>query len=187
MQFVARDNSTGRRSATEGRRPEAGGWSDVARRSRFAVCGEDQRAHIEQHSSDRSGVTLLELLVVILILLMITAAAIPLIAPALDNRRMREASRLASTFISGARSRAIQTGRETGVQLLRFNGNPYATTLAYVEVPPPYGGRHWSVSTCTVDGSSAQSGARQRVHPATSAPDVVQLGYGVKSYRININ
>ena len=83
---------------------------------------------------------MLELLVVLIILLMVTAAAIPIMAPALDNRRMREAARMTSTFINGARSRAIQTGREVGVQLIRFNGQPYAIQMAYVEVPPPYGG-----------------------------------------------
>ena len=83
---------------------------------------------------------MLELLVVLIILLMITAAAIPVMTPALQNRRMREAARVASTFISGARSRAIQTGREVGVQVQRFNGNPWASSLSYVEVPPPYGG-----------------------------------------------
>ncbi len=88
----------------------------------------------------RSGVTILELLIVLLILLMVTAAAIPIMAPALENRRMREAARLASSFISGARSKAIQSGREVGVVLQRFEGKPYAMTMSYVEVPPPYGG-----------------------------------------------
>jgi hypothetical protein len=74
------------------------------------------------------------------ILLMVTAAAIPIMAPALENRRMREAARMASTFISGARAKAIQRGREVGVVLQRFEGQPYAMTMSYVEVPPPYGG-----------------------------------------------
>ncbi len=95
---------------------------------------------------------MLELLVVLIILLMVTAAAIPLIAPALDNRRMREAARLTSTFISGARSRAIQTGREVGVVIERFDGNPYAMSLAYVEVPPPYGGDTLTSRVRVLDG-----------------------------------
>ena len=42
----------------------------------------------------RRGITLLELLVVMLILLMITAAAIPIVAPAMRNRQMRESTRM---------------------------------------------------------------------------------------------
>ena len=86
------------------------------------------------------GVTLLELLIVMTIMLMVTAAAIPVMMPALTNRRMREASRLTSSFISGARARAIETGRPAGVMLERFNGLPMAMQLSYVEVPPPYAG-----------------------------------------------
>ncbi len=86
------------------------------------------------------GVTLLELLIVMTIMLMVTAAAIPVMMPALTNRRMREASRLTSSFISGARARAIETGRPAGVMLERFNGLPMAMQLSYVEVPAPYAG-----------------------------------------------
>jgi hypothetical protein len=71
---------------------------------------------------------------------MVTAAAIPIMAPALENRRMREAARMASSFISGARAKAIQRGREVGVVIQRFEGQRYAMTMSYVEVPPPYGG-----------------------------------------------
>lgn len=98
---------------------------------------------------DRRGVTLLELLIVIMILLMVTAAAIPIMAPALENRRMREAARLASSFVSGARAKAIQSRREVGVVLHRFEGRPYAVSMSYVEVPPPYGG-DVTGATCTV-------------------------------------
>ncbi|MGD9724262.1 MAG: prepilin-type N-terminal cleavage/methylation domain-containing protein [Pirellulales bacterium] len=131
------------------------------------------------------GVTLLELLVVLLILLMVTAAAVPLMAPALQNRRMREAARLTSTFISGARSRAIQTGRETGVQLVRFNGNPWAVSLAYVEYPQPYAGdlvdsklRVWS------DGSRFEFISDVTWQGRIRVGDLVQLKGSGPSYRI---
>jgi hypothetical protein len=88
------------------------------------------------------------------VLMMVTAAAIPIMAPALENRRMREAARLASTFISGARAKAIQRGREVGVVIQRFEGAPYAMTLSYVEVPPPYGGEV-AGATCVVSRLTA--------------------------------
>lgn len=89
---------------------------------------------------NRRAVTLLELLIVMTIMLMVTAAAIPIMMPALQNRRMREAARLTSSFISGARARAIESGHPVGVMFERFNGLPMAMQLSYVEVPPPYAG-----------------------------------------------
>ncbi len=86
------------------------------------------------------GITLLELLIVLTILLMVTAAAIPLMAPALENRQMREGSRMLSTYLSAARARAVQIGRPVGVILQRFNGQPFAFQMAQVEIPPPYAG-----------------------------------------------
>lgn len=88
----------------------------------------------------RRGITLLELLVVMLILLMVTAAAIPIVAPALQNRQMREATRLATAFIGAAKARAVQTGRPVGVVIERENGQPFAFRMSQIEVPPPYSG-----------------------------------------------
>ena len=67
------------------------------------------------HRGDRQGLTLIELLVAVTIMLMITAIAIPLVAPSGDERRTRETSRLVTSFFQGARTRAIQTGRPFGV------------------------------------------------------------------------
>lgn len=88
----------------------------------------------------RRGITLLELLVVMLILLMVTAAAIPIIAPAMQNRQMRESTRLVTSFIGAAKARAVQTGRPVGVVIERENGQAFAFRMAQVEVPPPYSG-----------------------------------------------
>ncbi len=87
-----------------------------------------------------SGITLLELLIVMVILLMITAAAIPIIAPATRNRQMRESTRLVSSYLGAARARAVQTGRPAGVMIERFNGGAFALQMSQIEVPPPYSG-----------------------------------------------
>jgi type II secretory pathway pseudopilin PulG len=88
----------------------------------------------------RRGITLLELLVVMLIVLMVTAAAIPVIAPAMQNRQMREATRLVTSFMGAAKARAVQTGRPVGVVIERENGQAFAFRMAQIEVPPPYSG-----------------------------------------------
>jgi prepilin-type N-terminal cleavage/methylation domain-containing protein len=134
----------------------------------------------------RHGVTLLELLVVMLILLMVTAAAIPMMAPALQNRRMREAARLASSYISGARARAIQSGRDVGVMIERFEGRPYAMTLSYVDVPLPYAGDSTSSRMSvgkyringTITGASNNGAGRIRITTATAIDSNIASGPG---------
>jgi len=97
----------------------------------------------------RRGVTLVELLIVIVIMLMVTAVVIRATAPALSGRRVREAARMVDVFINGARSRAQQTGNSYGVMIERTpianNATGQVTSsmgisLAYVEVPAPYMG-----------------------------------------------
>ena len=93
------------------------------------------------------GLTLVELLVVIVILTTLVSTAIPVLAPGGDERKIREASRQINAFISGAQSRAIQNGRPYGVELKRLSAdtgnaddNGASVELRYVEVPPVYAG-----------------------------------------------
>ncbi len=93
------------------------------------------------HRPRRRGATLVELLVVIIVLLAVTAAAIPVMSPLMQGRRVREASRIVNNFLHGARNRSIQTGRPFGVMFDRVTNLPQAcVTLHYCEVPPPYAG-----------------------------------------------
>src|SRR6186997_3247429 len=67
------------------------------------------------------GMTLIELLVVIVILTTIVGAAIPLMSPSNDDRRLREAARALNTYIIGAQTRAIATKRPYGIALKRLS------------------------------------------------------------------
>jgi Tfp pilus assembly protein FimT len=98
--------------------------------------------------------TLIELLVVIIIITTIVAAAIPVLAPADDARRIREAGRSVNTFLTGAQARAIALNRPYGVALKRLAQDDLSDTnrldphedagvcleMYYVEQPPPYTG-----------------------------------------------
>jgi prepilin-type N-terminal cleavage/methylation domain-containing protein len=97
---------------------------------------------IAHPSSFRRGVTLVEMLVVISIIVILTVASLKLIAPG-EERRVREAARAVNVYISSARSRAIEIGRPCGVIFHRANGTNFptaSTVLDQCEVPPPYAG-----------------------------------------------
>jgi prepilin-type N-terminal cleavage/methylation domain-containing protein len=89
----------------------------------------------------RRGFTLMELLVVITIMVILTAAMIPVMSVASDARRLREAARTVSTTLASAQSRAISSGRSVGVLFQPMKNNSYASMEMYlVENPPPYSG-----------------------------------------------
>lgn len=103
-------------------------------------------------ASPRSGMTLVELLVVIVLVTTLVTTAIPIISPGGDNKKIREASRNLNAYLQGAQARAIETGRPFGVAFQRLSAdtergadNAVCVRAEYVEVPPHYSG---------VDGSS---------------------------------
>lgn len=89
----------------------------------------------------RAGATLIELMVVIVIMLGITAIAIPVVAPALEGRELRESARLLDAAFARARNRAVELRRPAGVMFERIEGLPWACrTVSIVETPEPYTG-----------------------------------------------
>jgi type II secretory pathway pseudopilin PulG len=98
--------------------------------------------------------TLIELLVVISIILLLAAATLPRLKPAIEERRLREASRAVHLIFNAARQAAIATGRPAGVMIERLTtvdlANPSSgpqviqpscsMLLTQVQVPPPYAG-----------------------------------------------
>lgn len=99
------------------------------------------RAHRALGAGFRRGVTLVELLIVISVLVVLAAVAVPTMQPALESRRIRETARALNVYLSAARNRAMETGRPCGVMLQRFTGDPACCMLLeQAEEPPAYGG-----------------------------------------------
>ena len=81
------------------------------------------------HSQQRSGMTLIELLVAIAILVIIAAILVPQLRFASADRNIREASRLVASTFAQASQRAINDG-EAGVLIVR-NPNITEDDVAY--------------------------------------------------------
>jgi prepilin-type N-terminal cleavage/methylation domain-containing protein len=163
----------------------------------------------DRRQSVRSGFTLMELLVVITIVGMLTAAMIPVMSAASDARRLREGARLVSTMLASAQSRAISSGRAVGVLFQPMKNNPYACMEMYlVESPPPYSGddfkyraailgnkviiNNGTVNNQGVYGTPTFSGVQMAVDPSKPGNqtlirpgDLIQFNYRGQKYVLN--
>lgn len=102
----------------------------------------------------RLGVTLIEMLVVVAVMMLMLGIAAPLFRPEQDTTVARETARSLNAYIQEARTKAIATGRPCGVALIPFENYPSASVLAQqVEASPLYTGETYK-STVTVSGSA---------------------------------
>ena len=63
----------------------------------------------------RPGLTLIELLITIVIMVTVLAGALPLLSPNNNSRKLREASRQLNSLLSQAQAQAARDGRPVGV------------------------------------------------------------------------
>ncbi len=86
------------------------------------------------------GLTLVELLVVVTIMVILIGVVLPLAQPALKGREVREASRQVNTAFASARVRAEAAGSAYGVILVPDATGERCYEIGYAKVPPPYSG-----------------------------------------------
>ena len=102
----------------------------------------------------RSGVTLIEMLVVVAIMMFMLGIAAPMFRPDQDGSVARDTARALNAYIQEARAKAIATGRPCGVAFIPFETYPSASVIAQqVESPPLYTGETYQ-SKVTVSGSA---------------------------------
>ncbi len=166
--------------------------------NRFAAAQEERQLvaggvglwnHVIASQKPR-GVTLVELLVVITIILVIAAATLPRIKPNVDNQRIRESARMIHTYLSSARNQAISTGRPVGVMIERLGNTDISgklilaesgcsTMLSQTEVPLPYaGGSANSFAGVNVQASMINAAMPNDFEPTLIKPgDQIQFGF----------
>jgi len=142
----------------------------------------------QRRRSIRRGLTLLELLVVVGIVMLLAVIAIPSVRPLAEGRRVREAARSINVYFGRARSRAVESGRSHGVLFERFDqARDASILLRQAEVPPPYSGEllDSAVRPFYYDGF-----LRLQVRDGDFLPgvvrhnDLIQLNYQGPLYRI---
>ena len=92
----------------------------------------------------RRGMTLVELMVVVLILGLLAVTVLPNLANSADSRKIREAARAVSSFVAASQSQAI-SGRSGGGIRIDVLGSPMgsndaALDVGMVMIPQPYCG-----------------------------------------------
>ena len=127
--------------------------------------------------SPRLGMTLTELLVVIMIMAFLLGAALPVMRVAMEDRAMREASRQLNTYVQLAKSQAAEKGRPVGLWLETQSlpeGTPadarYCQQLFIAETPPPYAGDMVGARARTFDAWNNAVGPNNPVAPALVNP-----------------
>ena len=108
----------------------------------------------------RRGMTLVELMVVVLILGLLAVTVLPNLANSADSRKIREAARAVSSFVAASQSQAI-SGRSGGGIRIDVLGSPMgsndaALDVGMVMIPQPYcGDDPGSVVTVVPDSSDS--------------------------------
>lgn len=154
-------------------------------------------AHVRRRRPP-AGYTLTELLVVVTILVLLVATALPVARKVMEGNRTREASRMLQAYFAMARARAVQTGRPCGL-FLPFPSPPpgvtdpnttgwgpaqfsqywpvrHVTQVFLAEVPPPYAGGTTQTSATVVQMGSAHYLALL-VNRTANAADPLEMQY----------
>lgn len=145
----------------------------------------------------RRGMTLIELLVVATILLVLMGVALPLMRPALEENRIREASRQVNALVQTAKMRAAENGRDFGLWIERSTVESNAAFEVYLaERPQPYAGDFMNAKARLFDnlgGDGVADTADFLLAETASMLQLVQVGdliqfdYKGPQYRIATN
>jgi type II secretory pathway pseudopilin PulG len=96
---------------------------------------------VTSHQRAAGAFTVIEMLVVLGIIALLMAVAIPLIQPAFKDRKLREASRQLNALFASAKARSAEHGRHVAIWFERDPNIPNRCLDVYMaDVPAPYAG-----------------------------------------------
>ncbi len=130
----------------------------------------EQRLRLRRGHESR-GFTLIELLVVITIIILVSAATLPAILPALNHRQVSEGARILQAALVGAHDAAIRANEARGIRLLP---DPALTQLPFSPNTVPG----------TVAAPGAQALAYDRFVPIQPAPQYNDGLVAVRPYNL---
>ncbi len=118
----------------------------------------------------RRGFTLLELLIVIVIIVIVSVASLPVVLPAINNRRVSEGARVFQAVLSGIRDQAIRANEPRGIRLLpdpllNTPGLLASNRFVGIEPAPDY-----SEGAISVGGNPAQVDTTNPLATTTPTP-----------------
>lgn len=97
--------------------------------------------HRRSNAHLRRGLTLVELMVVVAMIVVLLGVTLPAIKAALEGRRNREAARIVVSYLMAKQAQASELRRPVGVWIERSkNDTEKSYTLFTAEVPPAYSG-----------------------------------------------
>lgn len=88
----------------------------------------------------RLGLTLTELLAVIVVLMILASMTVGALRPTMQGAQIRQASEVLRSTLTTARYRAQRSGRAAGLMFELLPNGSASMTLVPVEEPPPFGG-----------------------------------------------
>ena len=128
----------------------------------------------------RLGLTLVELLIVVTILILLVGVTLPMMQPLLEGREIREAARQIDAYMARAKSRAMTLGRPVGVLFTPQEANRSAAfQISIVEVPLPYAGDS-TASRAEIVASTNNVWTAKLSGTAFTRPDLIRVGDLIK-------
>lgn len=145
------------------------------------------------------GLTLVELLVVLMIIVIMMGVALPLMRTSVDENRVREGARQIQAFIAVAKAMAADTGRDCGIWIERSANDPNAAFEIYLaERPRPYAGEIMNAKATLIDSSVPPDGiadtalfepgqvsSMTSVRPLVSVGDLIRFDFKGPYYQIS--
>lgn len=105
----------------------------------------------------KRGVTLIELLIVISIIVLLAGLTLPSMRSLLKDQRITQSARVVQGFIDSAKARAVAQNRPVAIILERSADSVTCARMSIGEVFPPYEG-DWAGTTGSLEDNSGNDG-----------------------------